>query len=288
MPTRININGVITSPEEAKVSVLDHGFLFGDSIYEALRTYRQKPFLFSKHFARLEHSAKGVALDLNWDAKRTYAEILNTLQVAANSHESRIRLVVTRGVGDLSPDTEACTTPTVVIIVSPLVEPPAAVYENGVDVIISSFHRTLQFADVKTGNLIRQVLAFREAKAAKAYEAILLTPEGVISDGTTSNIYFLRKGALLTPSHEAGIVAGITRSIVLDLARDAGLDVVEGLFVVDEIAGAEEMFLTSTTREVVPITRVNGTLVGNGRPGTVTLGLLNAYRRAIDRLIEED
>ena len=238
MPTRININGSIKPPEEARVSVLDHGFLFGDSVYETLRTYGRKPFLFSKHFARLENSAKAIHLDLPWDKERTRAEILRTILEANNPKESRIRLVVTRGVGDLSPDTDACLAPTAVVTVSPLVEQPLEVYENGVSVIVSTLQRNLQFADVKTGNLIRQVLAFREAKAAGAFEAILLTPEGIISDGITSNMYLIKNGRLLTPSREAGIVEGITRGVVLELARGAGLQVVEGLLRPDEIATA--------------------------------------------------
>lgn len=288
MPTRININGTITTPEEARVSVLDHGFLFGDSVYETLRTYGGKPFLFSKHWARLQHSANAIHLGLLWDKERTRAEILRTLKEANNPQESRIRLVVTRGIGDLSPDTDACITPTGVLIVSPLVEQALEVYEKGVEVIVSSFHRNLQFADVKTGNLIRQVLAFREAKAAGAFEAILLTPEGMISDGITSNIYLIEGRKLLTPSNDAGIVEGITRGVVLDLARAAGLEVVEGLLRADAIASAEEMFLTSSTREVVPIVRVNRNPIGNGKPGAVTLALLKAYRQAVDRLIEEN
>jgi branched-chain amino acid aminotransferase len=288
MSTRVNINGVITPPEDARISVLDHGFMFGDSVYEALRTYGRKPFLFSKHFARLQHSAQGIHLDLLWDKERTRIEILRTLEEANNPRESRVRLIVTRGIGNLSPDTDACAAPTVVTIASPLVEPPLEIYEKGVDVMLSSLHRTLQFADVKTGNLIRQVLAFREAKAAGAYEAILLTPDGVISDGITSNMYIIRGGKLLTPSHEAGIIAGITRSVVLELARNMGLEVNEGLFGVAEIQTAEEMFLTSTTREIVPIARVDGNRIGNGKPGSITLALLKAYRLAISRLLEED
>jgi branched-chain amino acid aminotransferase len=288
MPTRININGAITVAEEARVSVLDHGFLFGDSVYETLRTYGKKPFLFTKHFARLEHSARAIHLDLLWDKERTRSEIIRTVSEANNPQESRIRLIVSRGIGDLSPDTDSCVTPTVVVIASPLVEVPLEIYDRGTDVIVSSLHRNFQFADVKTGNLVRQVLAYREAKAAKAFEAILLTPDGMISDGITSNIYLIKKGRLLTPSHEAGIVAGITRGVVLELARTAGLDVQEGLFRAAEINDAEEMFLTSTTREVVPIVRVDGKPVGNGKPGAITLSLLKAYRLAVDRLIEED
>jgi branched-subunit amino acid aminotransferase/4-amino-4-deoxychorismate lyase len=154
--------------------------------------------------------------------------------------------------------------------------------------VISTVRRSSRFADIKTGSLIHQVLARREAKAKRAYEAILLTADDQLSDGITSNIYLVRDRKLLTPSHSAGIVAGITRGVVLDLAREMGLHVVEGLFEVNEIAKADEMFLTSSTREIVPISSVDGKRVGNGQPGPVTLMLLRAYRTAIERLAQED
>ena len=215
-------------------------------------------------------------------------EIIKTLEHNATGAESRVRLIMTRGVGDLTPDVAACGSPTNVIIVSPLVELPPEIYERGIEVIISTLQRNLQFAGVKTGNLMRQVLAYREAKAAGAFEAVLLTPDGMISDGITSNIYLVRDGRLLAPSHEAGIVEGITRKVVLRLAREAGLEVVEGVFEAGEISTADEMFLTSTTREVVPITKIGGKLVGDGKPGPATLGLLRAYRDAVELLIQED
>jgi branched-chain amino acid aminotransferase len=285
MSTRINLNGIITPPEEAKIPVLDHAFLFGDSIYETLRTYNGKPFLFSRHFARLEHSATGIDLRLPWTKSKTLVEVRKTLLPG----ESRIRLIVTRGTGGLSADTETCTDPSVVIIVVPLTVPPQRIYEEGVHVVISSVQRSTRFADIKTGSLIHQVLARREANLKKAYEAILLTPDNKLSDGITSNICLVRDGKLLTPAHEAGIVAGITRGVVLDLAREMGLEVVEGLLDVDEVVRAEEMFLTSTTREVVPIARVDGQAVGNGKPGPITLELLDAYRMAVrERLLAEE
>ena len=288
MPIRININGSITPPEEARIPVLDHGFLFGDSIYEALRTYDHKPFLFSRHYARLERSARGVALDLPCTREEARDQVRRTEEAAANPGESRIRLIVTRGVGELKPFTQTCTDPSTVIIVSPLDAVPASIYTKGVDVVISSFKRGGQFSGVKTGSLIQQVLAYREANAANAYEAILTTPEGHLSDGITSNVYMVRAGKILTPSREANILEGITRGVVLELARNMGLEVVEGMFEPEEIRHAEEMFLTSTAREIVPIVRVDGKDVGIGQPGPVTLRLLAAYRAAVRRLIEED
>jgi branched-chain amino acid aminotransferase len=283
MPTRININGVITAPEDARISVLDHGLLFGDSVYETLRTYGGKPFLFSRHFARLEHSAEAIGLCLPWSGSKTLEEVRQTLLAG----ESRIRLIVTRGVGELEADIETCTTPTAIIIVVPLVQLPARIYEAGVDVAISSVRRS-GLTNIKTGSLIHQVLARREAKSKHAYEAILLTSDAKLSDGITSNVYMVRDGKLMTPGHDAAIVEGITRGVVLDLAREMGLQVQEGLFDVAEIAHAEEMFLTSSTREIVPVARVDGKAVGDGKPGPVTLMLLRAYRSAVDRLAAED
>jgi branched-chain amino acid aminotransferase len=284
MQTRININGVVTAPEEARISVLDHGLLFGDSVYETLRTYNGRPFLFSRHFARLEHSAAAIHLKLPWSKSKTREEVQHTLMAG----ECRIRVIFTRGTGELEADIETCTAPTAIIIVVPLVSPPERIYQQGVDVVISSVRRSERFADIKSGSLIHQVLARREAKAKHAYEAILLTADGKLSDGITSNIYMVRDGKLLTPGHEAGIVQGITRGVVLELAREMGLQVVEGLFEVGEVADAQEMFLTSSTREVVPIARIDGKPIGDGKPGTVTLMLLRAYRTAVKQLAMED
>ena len=284
MQTRININGVVTAPEEARISVLDHGLLFGDSVYETLRTYNGKPFLFSRHFARLEHSAAAIHLKLPWSKSKTLEEVRRTLMAG----ECRIRVIFTRGAGELEADIETCTAPTAIIIVVPLVSPPERIYQQGVDVVISSVRRSERFADIKSGSLIHQVLARREAKAKHAYEAILLTADGKLSDGITSNIYMVRDGKLLTPGHEAGIVQGITRGVVLELAREMGLQVVEGLFEVGDVADAQEMFLTSSTREVVPIARIDGKPIGNGKPGPVTLMLLRAYRTAVKQLAMED
>jgi branched-chain amino acid aminotransferase len=284
MPTRININGVIAGPEDAKVSVLDHGLLFGDSVYETLRTYNGKPFLFSRHFARLEHSARAIDLRLPWTKSRILEEIRKTLFAG----ECRIRLVFTRGIGDVAVDVETCTDPMPIIIVVPLVVPPERIYKEGVEVVISTVRRSPRFANLKTGSLIHQVLARREAKARHAYEAILLTADEKLSDGITSNIYIVRDGKLLTPSREAGIIEGITRGVVLDLARGLGIQITEGLFDIGEIGRADEMFLTSSTREVVPIARVEGKPIGNGQPGPITVKLLRAYRSAIQSLAAED
>ena len=284
MPSRININGLITTPEEAKISVLDHGLLFGDSVYETLRTYAGKPFLFSRHYARLEHSAAAIHLKHPWTKSRTLEEIRRTCLPG----ECRIRLLITRGAGDLSADIETSVDPAVIIIVVPLVAPPERIYTDGVEVVISSVRRDGWFAEIKSGSLIHQVMARYEADQKNAYEAVLLTADDKLSDGITSNIYMVHNGKILTPSHDAGIVEGITRGVVLNLAREHGLEVHEGFFDAGEIGRADEMFLTSTTREVVPVTHANGFAIGDGKPGPITLMLLEAYRSAVKQLISED
>lgn len=292
MPGVISVNGNITSAEEARIPVLDHGFLFGDSVYETLRTHRHKPFLFTRHFIRMERSARAIELNLPWNREKTFQEVCRVVDAAGFSSESRIRITVTRGVGEVGPDPGTCKSPNVIIIVTPLAELAHSIYENGVDVVISSFHRTSHLADAKTGNLIRTVLAQREARIAGAFEAILLTPEGWISDGITSNVYLVKGRKIFTPSREACSLEGITRGTVLELAGRMGLEFVEGLLPRSEIENADEMFLTSTTREIVPIVRVNDTagcrIVGNGKPGPVTRALRESYVRELDMLIQED
>jgi branched-chain amino acid aminotransferase len=282
----VNINGAIGPVAEGRISVLDHGFLFGDSIYETMRTYDRRPFLFGRHFARLQRSAKAVLMKLPWDASRTRAETVRTID-AAGSTEQRIRITVTRGVGDMSPDPDGCT-PAVLIFSTPFTPPPADVYKNGVSVVVSSFYRSRQLGDAKTGNLLRSVLALKEAKDAGAFEAITLTDDGKISDGITSNIWFVQGRRLLTPSTGSGILEGITRGVVLDLAKRAGLAVEENIIGVQEIERSDELFLTSSTREIVPIVRVSGKAIGNGRPGPVTRSLMEAFRNETRVLLNED
>lgn len=283
----VNINGTISPIADGRVSVLDHGFLFGDNIYETLRTYRSQPFLFNRHFDRLERSARAIFLALPWDRAKTKAEVLKTI-AAAGAGEHRIRITITRGIGDTSPDPGTCDTPNAVIFATPFSELPESVYANGVEIVVSSFYRSRQLGDAKTGNLLRSVLAIREAKAAGAFEAITLTADGKISDGITANLWLVQGNRLLTPSIESGILEGITRAVVLELARREGLQVVEELLDLGEVARSSELFLTSSTREIVPIVRVAGKPVGTGHPGPVTMRLLAAYRREVDVLLKED
>jgi branched-chain amino acid aminotransferase len=285
----VNINGSITTAGNATISILDHGFLFGDNVYEAFRTYDRKVFLFSRHFRRLQHSAQGIYLELPWTAERFRTEIARTIEAGSYSGECRVRLIVTRGPGDVIADADTCSNPTVIIIVAPLPDFPMKMYTEGVEMTIAStVARGGMVADFKTGNLMHQVLATREAKARGVHDAILLTTEGYLSDGIACNIYLIQQSTLKTPGFDASIIEGITKGVVLDKARQLGMDVVQGLFRPDEIDRSTEMFLTSTYREVVPVVRVDGKDIGNGKPGPWTRKLFEAYHAAVAELKKED
>jgi branched-chain amino acid aminotransferase len=288
VPTRVNINGEISHPEEARISIFDHGFLYGDSIYESFRTYRKRAILFERNFARLERAATSVSLEVPWDEETLKAEVYRTIDAAANEEESLVRIIVTRGEGDLTPDPGSCANPSIVIIVLPLSAPADNLYRDGVAIIFSSLKRDSHIASIKTGNLIHQVLGAQEARGKDAVEAIFLTPDGYVSDGTRSNIYFVVEDEVMTPPTEVGIIAGITRSLVLEIASDMGIKIQVEKFVPSDVGNADESFITSTTRGILPVTRIDGNEVGTGKVGPITTRLMTAFRRAVESLAEKE
>jgi branched-chain amino acid aminotransferase len=275
-----SVNGVITPADEARVSVLDNGFTFGDSVYEVLRTYAGAPFEPGRHFRRLRASAARLGIDVPLADEQLLGRTTALLQRAAND-ESYIRIIVSRGVGDCSYAFERVREPTVVLVCKPFLPHPAWQYEQGIKVAAVGVRRNHPRAldpAIKSSNLLNNVLAVREAQARGAEEAVLLNHEGFLAEGASSNVFLVRGGTVLTAPLAAGILGGITRELVLELLQGLGLPWHEELLRLDDLLSADEAFLTSTTREVVPVRQVDEALVGDGRPGPLTQRLVQAFR----------
>ncbi len=275
-----SVNGIVTPVEEAHVSVLDNGFTFGDSVYETLRTYRGRPFEWGRHLRRLRASAERLGFEIPITNEQLLARLDAVLERAANS-ESYIRLIVSRGVGDISYHFERVKGPTVVIAVKPYGPYPAWHYAEGIPVALVAVRRNHPQAldpAIKSSNLLNNVLAQREAQARGAEEAVLLNLKGEIAEGASTNVFVVRGGTLLTPLLETGILAGITREVVLELAEGLGIPRREQALVPEDLLSADEAFLTSTTREVVPIRTVDGRPLGRVQPGPVTQRILPSFR----------
>ncbi|MDC3952944.1 aminotransferase class IV [Polyangium jinanense] len=275
------IDGRLHAPEDAKVSVYDRGFLYGDSVFETIRTYRGRPFALDEHVQRLERSAAQVAIPMPIDRAAFAAEIEHALAAAANP-ESYVRATLTRGSGPLGLDPRLATHPLRVILVEQLVLLPAAMYRDGVAVIT---HRTERACDAahgaKVGNYLASVLAIRKACDVGAHEALIINTAGQIVEGTTSNVFVVRGRTLITPPEEAGILAGITRAHILAIAGEAGLSVELRPLVPDDVRTADEVFLSSSLRELLPVVAVDGAPIGSGKPGPNTRALHLAFRRHV-------
>lgn len=301
IPVLVNLDGDLVPPDRARVSVLDRGFLYGDSVYEVIRTYEGRPFELEAHLRRLAHSAERISLAPRWDARRTADELARTLRAAEalppapadpeaapwNVGEWSARVVMTRGAGEIGLDPALAVDPLAVVILQPVAGPPARAYAEGVKAILASVPRPPPDAvdpTVKTGAHLPHVLAIREARAVGAHEALLRDALGRVTEGCSSSLFTVHGGTLLTPPMAAGILEGVTRGVVLRLARAEGVTADEVMLRPEDLELAEEVFITSTMREVLPVTRVGERVIGNGRPGPVTIRLHRAFRRLAERL----
>jgi branched-chain amino acid aminotransferase len=289
MTTKVYLStvGRPVDPADANVSVFDRGFLYGDSVYETMRTAGGRPVAFGRHLERLHKSAEGIGLRLPF-ADAELAELVAQTHAASGNDESYVRIVVTRGrgTGPLMLDTRGATHPTLVVVVQDLVVPPPPTYERGISVVIVSLTKTGGSLDpaLKTGNYLGNILATREAITKGAEDAILCNAAGDIAEGATSNVFVYDNGQLRTPSLDAGLLAGITREIVCRLARDLGYPVIEQAVSPAELRGAEEVFLTSSIRGVMPVAIVDEQTIGRGREGPVTHAIRLAYEAYLARL----
>lgn len=275
-----SVNGVVTEAAQARVSVLDNGFTFGDAVYETLRTYGRRPFHLDRHLARLRRSADRLRIALPVD-DRELAQRVDALLERSGHPESYIRIIVSRGVGDISYYFDRVQGPTVVMVTKPFQPLSEAHYRDGIAVVLSSVQRNHPRAldpGIKSCNLLNSVLAVQEAQNKGALEPIMLNADGDVAEGASSNVFLVKAGVLITPLLETGILPGITREVLIERARALGVPVRETTVRVPELLAADEAFITSSLKELAPIRTIDGRPVGDGRPGPVTLRLLADFR----------
>ena len=289
MATLVNVDGKLGAEEDRLLSPLDQGFLFGASVYETVRTFGGKAFLLERHLSRLRESARALDITLDVTDEELGARVDETL-VAAGNPDSSIRIVVSAGVGSIDYRAGSASRPTVVVIVRPLPEYPDSLYLEGARAVIVPMMRATRGGldpRIKSSNLLTNVLALREAQRQKAYEAIMLNPEGAVAEGSMSNVFIVAKNVVRTAPLSAGILEGITRELTIEVAREKGLTVEERAFKPEALLAADEVFITASARQIVPIVQVDKTRIGSGKPGPVTRTLIAAYKEKVRKLIRE-
>jgi len=280
VPERINVNGALGPPETAVVSPLDRGFLLGDSVYETLRTYAGRPFLLREHLDRLRRSAERLGIPYERAPVDVAREIDRTIADAAFP-DAAVRVLLSRGPGPIGYDPESCGPPSVVIYVRPCPDNPESWVREGVDVAIVKVTRNAPSAldpAIKSSNLLNNFLAWREARGLGAN---LLNARERLTEGASSNVFLVRSNRLLTPPSSEGLLEGITRALVLDLARRDGIETSEEPLQRDDLRGADEAFLTSTLKGVLPVRRCDGWPIRHGRPGPITRRVLALFEQRI-------
>ncbi len=283
----VYVNGTITAAKDAVVPVYDHGFVYGEGVYETLRTYNRVPFLYERHCARLRASAKYLALDVPFSDEDLRRSIDATVAAAGEMREAYIRVLLTRGVGDLSYDLRATPVPSLVIIVKPFDEPPARVFEEGIQISLVSIMRNHPASVnpiIKSNNLLNNALAMQEAHRRGGEEALMCNYRGELAECAQSNFFMVRDGVALTPSSEAGLLEGITREFIFDVGEAVGIPVQRATLFPGDLDTAQEAFLTGSTRELSPVVRIDDRIVGTGKPGPITKALLDGFRRMAHEL----
>ncbi len=281
MSLQIFINGKLYDKEDAKISVYDHGLLYGDGVFEGMRSYGGKVFRHREHLERLWKSARAIMLEIPMTMDEVEAAVNDTL-ATNNITDGYIRLVVTRGAGSLGIDPNRTSDPQVIIITDKITLYPEEYYENGLEIVTVSTIRNHPAAlspRVKSLNYLNNVMAKIEGLQAGCEEALMLNHNGEVAECTGDNIFIVRDGELLTPSVDAGILEGITRQTVIDLARESGVPVRETTLTRHDIFIADECFLTGSAAEVVPVVKLDSRVIGTGQPGPITRDLKTRFHK---------
>ena len=287
--TIVSINGLLTPPEEASVSVFDRGFLYGDSVYEVILTYRKIPFLLNEHLDRLWRSANGIGMELLLTKDQLKDQISAGL---ATMEQDRlyIRIVITRGAGDIGLDPSLSDGQNTYIIFKNLAPLNDSLYKDGVKLVTSQVVRNSKDnidPGVKSGNYLNNVLALQEARKKGGHDAIMLNSKGQVTESSTSNIWIVEKGVLLTPPLSAGLLGGITRASLLKIGKSASISMLEENFDLTRLKLADEVFITSSTREVMPVVKVDDKIISTGKPGPCYHKLHDLYKDYVRQKISD-
>jgi len=281
MSFKVWINGKLFDKANATVSVYDHGLLYGDGVFEGIRSYGGRVFRMKEHLDRLWYSAKAILLEIPYSKEELTASIEETLK-ANGIEDGYIRVVVTRGSGTLGLDPNRCSDPQVIIIADSISLYPQELYEKGLAIVTVSTMRNHPAAlspRVKSLNYLNNILAKIEGLQAGCIEALMLNHKGEVAECTGDNIFLVRNRRVLTPPNEAGILEGITREVVMTLAREAGYEMVESPLTKHDVYIADECFLTGSAAEVVPVVKVDSRTIGDGTPGPITRDLIERFRK---------
>ena len=281
MALQVNINGKLYDKEDAKVSVYDHGLLYGDGVFEGMRSYGGKVFRLEGHLQRLWDSANAILLEIPMSQEELGRAVNETLAVN-EIVDGYIRLVVTRGAGTLGLDPNKTSDPQVIIITDHISLYPDEFYENGLEIVTASTVRNHPAAlnpRIKSLNYLNNILAKIEGLQAGCVEALMLNHKGEVAECTGDNIFLVRRGAVYTPPTDAGILEGITREVAIELAQEAGLDVHQIALTRHDVFVADECFLTGSAAEVIPVVKVDHRSIGDGRPGPITRDLIDRFRK---------
>jgi len=280
---KVYLDGQFVESEDAKISVFDHGLLYGDGIFEGIRLYDGCVFKLEEHLERLEYSAKAILLEMPWSRQEISDAICETCRIN-NLKDGYIRLVVTRGKGSLGLSPKTCVSPSIIIIADHLSLYPAEYYEKGLEIITVPTRRVNPAAlspAVKSMNYLNNILAKMEADRLGYIEALMLNDQGYVVECTGDNVFIFHKGKIMTPPFHAGALRGVTREVVLEIAEDLGIPVIQENMTRYDIWIAEECFLTGTAAEVIPVVEVDGRMIGDGKPGKVTGQFLTNFRSRV-------
>jgi branched-chain amino acid aminotransferase len=281
MSVKVYINGKLVDKADAKISVYDHGLLYGDGVFEGIRVYAGKVFRLREHIDRLYESARHIKLEIPLSREQIAEAVTSTVKANAKK-DGYIRLIVTRGAGSLGLDPRKTTDPQIIVIVDDISLYPPELYEHGMEIVTAATIRSHPDAlspRVKSLNYLNNILAKMEGIQAGCVEALMLNHKGELAECTGDNVFLVKRGTLRTPPPEAGILEGVTRNAVMELARAAKIPVQEAALTRHDLFTADECFLTGTAAEVIPVVKCDGRVIGSGKPGPITRQLREAFHQ---------